>query len=178
MQIATDIQNQLRAGVNFAGIEYNTDVATAAAHRHHSVRKHTRANVQLFANIQDARRVFEAAVKRSAERIGSTDATHFAAQENYYEHTDTYSIVRHRTTGRLYLYAIFNSAQSEYTIDGVTATREEVAALLTPSAARAMLEPSATTVNKTHGVEHDVVVRTIALDNIVSVRANHATVTH
>jgi hypothetical protein len=75
------------------------------------------------------------------------------------------------------LYAIFNCAYSEYTIDGIPATKYDVASLLTPSAAEKLLNPPKTVHNKTYDVHHTVKVRTIALKNIEEVVANNTTAT-
>lgn len=177
--LADKIADALRPGTNFASVAYTTRVKTAAAHKARDVQKHVVANVQLFANIRDARNVFEAAVKRSAKRYDNDVAAvaAYEAQSNWYEHTATYSIVQHKTKGALYLYAIYNSAKTQYTVDGEEATREQVAELLTPAARRDMLEPKQTVVNKTHGIEHDVQVRVIALDNVQRVTVNGQTLT-
>jgi len=168
---ANDIANMLRSGTNFASIDYVTEVKTAAAHKAVKVTKAVTANVQLFQNIREATEIFAAAVRRTA--TGDADAVaNFSAQDNYFEHTDCFSIVRHKKTGREYLYAIYNNATSEYQIDSAPATTEAVALLLTPSAARDLLQPKSTVTNVTHGIEHTVRVRTIALDNISAVRAN------
>lgn len=176
--LSQQIANALRPGTNFAGVSYTTSVKTAAAHKAKDVRKNVTANVQLFSNIKDARRVFEAAVKRSADRIGTNDAnavSNFTAQENWYEHTACYSIVKHRKTGAEYLYAIYNSATVDYTINGAPATVQQVAELLTPSAAKALLQPTKVVENQTHGISHTVQVRVISLDNIKSVTVNGQT---
>lgn len=152
--------------VTFAGITYVTDVATAAAHKAKSIKKVTKANVQLFSNIKAATQVFANAVKRSA---GVAD---FQQQDNYYQHLACYSLVEHKTNGKLYLYAIFNSADSLYFIDNKLASKPQVAQYLTPSAASKLLNPSDVVYNKANDVEHDVQVRTIALANIVSITAN------
>ena len=170
------IKAMLRAGTNFAGVEYTTKVQTAAAHKALDVQKQVVANVQLFASIKDARNVFEAAVKRSASKLDNdADAVaNFEAQSNYYTHDDDcYSIVQHKQNGRKYLYAIFNNVSSVvYTIDGAVATKQQVAELLTASARAKFESNDSTVVNKAHGIEHDVQVRTIALDNVKKVVAN------
>lgn len=161
--------------VTFASIAYVTQVATAAAHKQHNVQKVTVANVQLFANINAATSVFANAVKRSAAQHDSNDESAVAAYvaaSNYYTHTQCYSVVQHKQTQAQYLYAIYNNAQSVYFIDGVVATKQQVAALLTASAASKLLQPSNTVHNVTHNITHNVNVRTIALHNIVSIHAN------
>lgn len=168
------IANALRPGTNFASVEYVTQVKTAAAYRETDIRKHTVANVQLFANIRDARAVFEAAVKRSATKLGEDAARveSFEQQSNWFTHTDCWSVVQHSKTGALYLYAIFNGAESEFTVNGVPATRADVAQYLTPSEAKKLLNPAATVHNKTHDVHHDITVRAISLDNVRRIVVN------
>jgi hypothetical protein len=154
-------------GATFAGINYTTPVKTAAKHQV-NITKTTQANVQLFGKVNDFTNVYANAVKR---KTGETD---FVAQQNYFKHTDVFSIVQHNTQpDKFYLYAIFNNAKSEYLIDGMVATKEEVSFYLTPSAAKALLFP---TVAKTGVLEHDVTVRTISVDNINSITANKQTV--
>lgn len=161
--------------VTFAQIAYVTQVQTSAANKHLNVQKVTCANVQLFANISAATSVFANAVKRSAAQHDSNDAASvaaFAAQSNYFAHTACYSIVQHKQTLAQYLYAIYNNAQSVYFINNAVATKQQVAALLTASASAKLLQPSNATHNATHNVTHNVTVRTIALQNIVSIHAN------
>jgi hypothetical protein len=169
------------ASVTFASISYTTTVATAAAHKHNVVQKHVVANVQLFANIKQATAVFANAVKKSAASIASNSAANVAAfeqQSNYFTHTACYSIVQHKQNSNLYLYAIFNNVSSAvYTINNVVASKQQVAALLTASAAAKLLQNDNTVTNVTHNIQHNVQVRTIALANIKSVTANKQTVT-
>jgi ribosomal protein L4 len=168
------------ASVTFANIAYTSTVATAAAHKHVVVEKQVVANVQLFANIKQATAVFANAVKKSAANNAANDAADVAAftqQSNYFTHTACYSIVEHKTNAKQYLYAIFNNVSSTvYTIDNVVATKQQVAELLTKSAAAKLLQKDNTVVNKTHNIAHNVQVRTIALDNVTSVTANKQTV--
>lgn len=179
MSRADEIRNILaNRSVSFAGISYSTIVATAAKHRDRRVEKLVTANVQLFSNIKAATRVFQNAVRKSASNIAGNDLQNVAEykpQDTYYSHTDCYSIVEHKTNGKQYLYCIFNSSTSEYLIDHKPATKEEVAELLTPSAAKALLNPKPIK-NKTYNIEHNVQVRTIALDNIISITANKQTI--
>jgi hypothetical protein len=157
-------------GTAFAKLQHVSEVKPAAANKHRAIRKVTQANVQLFSGIKDFNNVYLAAVKRDT---GKED---FVVSENYFEHTDVFSLVRHKSNGKLYLYAIYNKAESAYFIDGVAASKQEVAALLTPSAAAQLLNPPAGTHNKTNDVEHDVVVRTIALGSIVKIATHGAAV--
>jgi hypothetical protein len=175
---AITIANLLQGvSITFAQINFTTDVKTAAAHKALHVTKTTDANVQLFSNVQAA--VYANAVKRSAAKTDSNDATaveNFKAQENYFEHSDCFSIVQHKTEARLYLYSVFNRAKSEFYIDGVPATREQVGALLTPSEAKKLFSDG-TVHNVTHNIEHDVTVRTVGLHNINSIKAMGQSIT-
>ena len=164
--------------VTFANIVYVTNVATAAAHKNVTIKKVTSANVQLFSNIKAATQVFTNAVKRSAASIATNSAANianFTQQSNYYTHTNCYSLVQHNKTAQLYLYAIFNSANSLYFINNKLATKQQVAQYLTASAAQQLLNASATVTNKTNNIQHNVQVRTIQLNNIVSITANKQT---
>ena len=84
-----------------------------------------------------------------------------------------YSLVQHKQTNAMYLYAIYNNASSLYFINGQLATKQQVAQYLTASAAKQLLaEGPAVTHNVTHNVTHAVKVRTVALANLVSITAN------
>ena len=150
-------------GVTFASIDTDTEVKPSAANKHRSIRKLTTANVQLFNSIRDYE-IFARAVKRSA------GVDEFEQSDNWFEHTDCWSIVRHPVKGTEYLYAVYNGAQSTFTIDGVPATRAEVAALLTPSAAARLMDDSGVVYNKRNDVEHDVIPRVVALENVRRIR--------
>jgi hypothetical protein len=166
--------------VTFACVAYSTPVKLAAKNKHLTVQKHTVANVQLFANINAATSVYANAVKRSAATHTTNSpaaVAEFAAQSNYYEHTDCYSIVQHKNNSNLYLYCIYNRARSSYTIDGAPASRQDVAALLTPSAAEQLLHSNNVVHNAAHNITHSVVVRTIALSNIKQIRARRQQLT-
>ena len=151
-------------GTTFATITQVTKVATAAAHKAVTINKVTEASVQLFNNINEFTSVYANAVKRDA------GVTEFTVQDNYFEHTDCYSVVKHKTKDAYYLYAIYNTAKSVYIKDGQELSKAEVAEYLTPSAARALLDPQPT-LNVLNNVEHSVAVRTVALANIVSIVA-------
>lgn len=151
-------------GTTFAQINYDTEVKPAAANKHHSIRKLTSASVQLFAGLKDF-----AVYKRQVERSAGTED--FQVSDTWFAHTDCFSVVEHKTSGKHYLYAIFNNAHSTFTVDGAYATRGEVAALLTPSAAKALQDDSGEVYNKTNDVTHTVICRTVALENVKAIRA-------
>lgn len=174
--IAQQIQQLLaNSAATTATIAYTTQVTTAAAHKHMLVQKHTVAKVQLFANASAAANIYANAVKHSAAQFAANSAAaiaQFTAQRNYFTHTDCYSIVQHNSNSKLYLYCIYNAARSYYTINAVRASKQQVAQLLTASAAAALLQHSNTVYNATHNITHSVIVRTIALQNIQQLRAH------
>jgi hypothetical protein len=179
--IAQKIQ-QILANVSttFAQIVYTTKVATAAKYKHVNITKTTNANVQLFSNINAFTNVYANAVKRSAQNIqqaNNANVQAFATQQNYFTHTQCYSIVQHNTNNNLYLYAIFNNANSVYYINNTAATKQQVAQYLTASAQQQMLSNNNVVHNVANNVLHTVQVRTIALHNINSITAckQHAT---
>ena len=173
--IAQQVQQLLaNVSVTFAQINYTTTVATAAAHKHNIVLKQCNANVQLFSNTQAA--VYANAVQKTAAQHASNNANavaNFTAQSNYYTHTNCYSLVQHNATQNLYLYCIYNAAHSSYTVNGVATCKQQVAALLTKSAAAQLLNSTNVVHNATHNIVHNVQVRTIALHNINSIKQKH-----
>lgn len=159
--------------VTMAQVQYETRVKTAAAHKNVVIQKNTNANVQLFSHLKDAT-VYMNAVKKSAGRIEENDQANvsdFEQSETYYEHDDCYSIVKHRKTGKEYLYCIYNNAKSEYMVDGKPATKAEVVPYLTPSEAKKMMEDNSLVYNKKNDVIHSTIVRTIGLENIRKISA-------
>ena len=173
------VQQQIQAllanvSTTFAQIMYTTNVATAAKHKHVNITKVTTANVQLFSNINAFTSVYANAVKRSANNIQqahNANVTAFAVQDNYFTHTNCYSIVKHKTNNNLYLYAIFNNAKSIYFINNVQSTKQQVAQYLTASAQQQLLNTNNVVHNVANNVLHTVQVRTIALQNINSITA-------
>lgn len=162
-------------GTTLASIVQVTKVATAAANKARNVQKVTEASIQLFNNIADFKNVYTAAVKRSANAIADNSAANvanFEQQDNYFQHTATFSLVQHKKdASKYYLFAIYNRADSLLFIDGQPATKQAVAALLTPSAAKELLAGTNIVHNKANDVLHTVQVRTIALDSIVELNA-------
>ena len=170
-----DVKDLLgNVSVTFAQITQVTKVATAAAHKALNIQKVTSANVQLFSNIKDYS-VYVNAVKKTASGIADNDqqaVENFQVSDTWFTHNDDcFSVVSHKTKGTEYLYARYNSASSLYFIDGALATKEDVVAFMTPSAAKAEMDTSGVVYNKTNDIEHKVIMRTVQLDNIVSIKA-------
>lgn len=156
------------SGTTFANIVACTPVATAAAHKHKVVRKHTVANVQLFNNVRDYS-LYATQVKRSAQ------VEEYVLSDTYFEHTACFSVVKHKQREEYYLYAVYNNAQSTYTIDGVAASKAEVMELLTASARKQAEDTTGEVYNKTNDVTHNVILRTTKLSNLLQITANKQT---
>lgn len=163
-------------GATFAELVQVTDVTLAALHKNESIVKVSVANVQLFNNLKDFTNVYVNAVKRTAEKLGldnQKNIDNFESQGNYFEHTDCYSLCKHKTEDKYYLFLIYNRASSVYVKDGLILPKEDVAHYLTPAAARKLMEPEAVNYNKANDVHHTVQLRVVSLSNIVSVHALH-----
>jgi hypothetical protein len=173
---AQQIQNMLQnVSVTFAQITYVTQVQLAAAHKAQNIVKVTTANVLLCNNIAAHNNVYAKKVRKHAAKFAQNNMQNvaaFTAQQNYFTHTATHCIVAHtQHTNKLYLYAIFNNASSVYMHNNAVVTKQHVAAYCTKSAAATMLQKDNTVTNVTHNIVHNVQVRTIALSNIVSIKA-------
>ena len=169
-----DVVNLLaNKSVTFAQITTVTPVATAAKFKTVSIKKVVNANVQLFANIKDYS-LYATQVMRSANKLNANaNVTNFEVSDTWFTHTNCYSVVKHKTQNKFYLYAIFNSVTSSmYFINNVVATKEQVAQYLTASNVLKLFDTSGVTHNKTNNVTHNVVLRTVELNNIVSIKAN------
>ena len=174
-QVEAILQNV--KGTTLASILQVTDVGNiAAANKGNIVHKVTKASIQLFNNVADYNNVYAAAVKRTAAAIADNDAQAVAgytvADTASFTHTNTFSLVQNKKDpSKFYLFAIYSTADSLYFINSTLATKEQVAALMQPAAAKKLLEDTSVVHNKTHDIMHTVQVRTIALDSIVQLKA-------
>lgn len=180
---ANAIATLLRPGANMCTITTRTPIALSAANKkHNDAYKVSRVNVQLFNALNDFN-VYANAVKRNADKLHTAEnngpTNDFIANDNYYMHNDAcFSIVQHKSNEQQYVYYIANSSLgSDYYINGQLATKHDVAALCTPSGAKKLLNPDSTTHNKTNDVTHSVVVRTVKVENVISITANKQTIT-
>lgn len=169
------------SAATFASVNYNTQIATAAAHKHNAVHKNVTANVTLFSNIKHANVYANALAKNANKTNEAQNATSNTIAQNqhntHYAHTDCYSIVYNAQRNTHYLYCIVNNAQSAYYINNTQATKQQVAQLLTASAANKLLNSNSVQYNKTHNVEHTLHLRTIKCSNITSITINKQTYT-
>jgi len=171
---AQQVQQLLNnASVTFANVTFVTQQQNAAAHKHVVINKVTSANVILCSNIAAHTSVYANKVRKSAAQFANNNANAvaaFTASAASYTHTDCYSIVQNnKVATKLYLYAIFNNAQSILLHNNVQVSKQFAQQFLTASALAAQC--ASVTHNKTHNIVHNVVVRTIALSNIVSICA-------
>jgi len=181
---AQAIANLLNAGVTMCTITTRPPIALAAKHKHNNAYKESVINVQLFSSINSFTQVYANAVKRNASNKHSTEnnaanVNSFTAQESYFVHnSNCFSIIQHKNNTQQYLYYIANKAiSSTYYLNNAVSNKQAIAALCTKSAANKMLNNSSTVHNVANNVTHSVVVRTVKLQNIVSITANKQTIT-
>jgi hypothetical protein len=177
--IKNSIIAMLNAGSNIATIEYKTAVKTAAKYKDVKIEKTSRANIMMFKSLKEYTDVYSNAVKKTASKIESNDSQKiddFEKSDSYFIHDKIcHSIVYHKANNTPYLFAIFNkSLGSIYTIDGIESTKNDVSQYLTPSEAKKLLGDNSLTYNVKNDIVHAVIVRTIKLENIISVNANKA----
>lgn len=160
-------------GATFAAIEYTTQVKTSAKFKDIKILKSSKANVTLFGTLKHFE-VYQKSVIKSANKIDGQNVNSFVVSDTYFTHDrDCFSIVYHKSNETAYLYAIFNNAsESVYTIDGIEVNKIEVAQYLTNSERDKLLNDNSLVYNKTNGVLHSTIVRTIKIENIDSIKAN------
>lgn len=167
--------------VTFAQITTVTQVQLAAQHKAQNIQKVTCANVMLASNLHAHTQLYARAVRKSAANYAQNNAqsiAQFEAQSNYFAHTATHCIVVHKQhANKFYLYAIYNNARSAYVHNNAVVTKQHVAAYCTASKAAELLQQNNTVHNKTHNIVHNVQVRTIALANLVNIRARKQFIT-
>jgi hypothetical protein len=173
MNSINTIKSLIANGSTFARIETLTAVKTAAKHKAIKIEKRTIANVQLFGTLNDLQ-VYRRMVIKSANKIDNQVIESFEVSDNYFTHDDScFSIVYHKSNQTAYLYAVYNNVSSTvYTIDGIESDKLQVSEYLTPSEKEKMLGDNSIVYNKTNDVLHSVIVRTIKIENIISIKCN------
>jgi len=143
-------------------IAINTKVKTAAKHKNIKIEKRAMIVARLFSQSD-----YNQIVKNSASQIETNDSEKvesFVARESIYKHEDNaYSVCYNKDSVYLYCH-VDRTAFSQYYINDVQSTKQQVAEYLTASAAKQLL--SDRVYNKEHDIEHKVFVRTIKVDNI------------
>lgn len=145
-------------------------VKTAAAYKQLDIYKVVKARVILPSSGE----TYVNMVKEAASRLGSDEddiENYTSKSDTYFTHTDVYPLCEgKKDPSKKYLYCIYeDTAAPIYIKDGVEITKAEVASYLTASAATSLLdEKPKVTENVTHGIKHDVAIRTLSLGNVIS----------
>jgi hypothetical protein len=172
-----NVQSIIRglAGVEattFATLVQASKVALAAANKHHNIYKVTKQNVTLCNSDSG---LYTNKVRREA------DADFTALPSHYAMVNDSYSVCSLISNpAKHYLRAIVNNCISSvyYNADtGSIVSKEEVAELCTPAAAKKMLDTSKETYVAHADVTHNVIIRTFAIENIYGINVNKTSIT-
>ena len=164
-------------GHTFASLVQCTRVSTAAAHKDMMILKMSYSSISIASKLNEFTNLYENAVKRSANKIMDNDAqdvANFQSQGSYFEHTECYSIVQHKSNANLYLFAIYhNNFDSVYynAKSGTIMSKEDVAVFLTPSEAKKLFAEGEVKESVSTGISHTVNVRTVSLQNVISLKA-------
>jgi hypothetical protein len=156
----------------FATLTQASPVTLSAANKGKRIYKVTKQNVTLCNS--DAG-LYTNKVRREA------DADFTALPSHYAMVNDSYSVCSLISNpAKHYLRAIVNNCISSVYYDAdadVIRSKEEVAKLCTPAAAKKMLDTSSETYVAHADVTHSVIIRTFALENIYSININKQSLT-
>jgi hypothetical protein len=183
IQLAGDIGNLLRNTVTtFAHVVQATPVKLAAKNKARNILKLSTTNVML----SSSHATYQNAVKNSATKQGSDQqkVEDFKPQETWFTRDEKCAAlaVSKKNGLPVLVYMIFPNPVNtgkRYYIDADTdqiMSIEDVTALMTPSEAKKVLEPSTVHHNKKHDIEHTVSTRAVYLHNVIKVIANKQTV--
>jgi hypothetical protein len=154
-----------------ANVTQVTQVQTSAANKHITIHKVTRASVLLFANAIN----YTAIIKRNAAKHAQNDVANvnaFTASTSSFTHNaNCYSLVTNNNSTQQYLYAHYNSAQSVYVLNNAIISTAQAAEYCTASVQKTMLQNSSTQHNASNNITHNIVVRTVKLQNVVRLAA-------
>ena len=179
VQMASDIFNILRNSVTtFAHVVQATPVKLASKNSNRNILKLSSVNVMISSSHQ----TYERAVKNSATKAGSNEnkVDKFKAQKAWFtRREDCAALATANKNGLPVLvymtYPNPRNSGKRYFIDADTneiMSKEDVAELMTPSAAKQLLDPPATQKNVKYGIEHNVSTRAVYLHNVLKVIAN------
>jgi hypothetical protein len=165
-------------GAMFANMLTTSDVAVAAKFKAEvKITKISRHNVVLFGKLREGTNPYlNKMVKTASEAVQKSE---IEMATTYYTHDpECYSLATHKDKGTEYVWAMKNGAsKSVFFINGKRASVEGVCQFLTPSAAKALREPSKTVVNVTNAIEHEAKCFVTKLSNVLRVKANNLTFT-
>lgn len=164
---------------SFAQVVQVTKLPLAAAHKDRTVLKVSNSNVLISGSAE----TYSNAVKNSANKIATNDAEDVknfqAVAPKFVRHPYCAAVANSTKTDELqFVYLMFKHLENKTTanyIDADTLTLmslSDVANLLTPSAAKELLNPSKSSVNVRTGIEHSVTTRAVNMFNILSVTLN------
>jgi len=163
-------------GAMFASMLTSSEVAVAAKFKTEvKVTKISRHQVVLFGKLREGTNPYlNKMIKTASEAVQKSEVE---LATTYYAHdTECYSLATHKTNGTEYVWAMKNgSSKSVYFVNGKRASVEEVCKYLTPSAAKALREPSKTVTNVTNAIEHEAKCFVTKLSNVLKVKANNLT---
>ena len=175
--IANAINNSTTTKTGFISIKYNSTIKTAKDYKSLNVHKQVRATVQAF-NTETA---YNTAVANSAKKLNvsadnTANAKAFVKSVPHYKHDnnhDCYAIVYNENKDSHYLYVRFIKTHSVvYYVNDVEVTLNDIMQYLTPSALKAVEQRNTPVHNKTNNVTHDVRLRTVGFDSLMSVTIN------
>lgn len=164
-------------GHTFASLVQCTKVLTAAQHKQEHILKMVYGSISIASKLNEFTSLYENAVKRSAAKIvdnDKEDIKEFQSQGNWFHHTDCYSIVKHNTEDKYYLFALYNKVFETQYYNALThklMTKEEVAVYLTKSEVKKLLEDSDVVQSVSTGLVHTVHPRVIGLQNVIDLKA-------
>lgn len=160
-------------GTSIASIKTDTKVKLSAKNKHLDIRKLTSASVILFNHIKDYE-IYYRAVMRSVRALNDNidESFVFEKSEASFFHSDCFSIViNKKDLTKRYLYACYHKASSVYMLDNEVIEKNAVASYMTASEAKALLTDKSVVYSVKNAVYHNVICRTISLENIVEIKA-------
>jgi hypothetical protein len=166
----TEILNTTN-GSTICRLQYTTEVKPAAKFKAVEIKKTTIASALLFGKVSSYANAYKRRVQKTALEIEGNNQEsidNFDVSQAWHVPSEkAYSIRLHTGKGTKYLYPMFcGHSKTVFTIDGKPSSREQVAAYLTSSAAKELMDTSGIVTNKKNGIKHCAIVRTIGIENI------------
>ena len=169
-KIATIANTFKNSSNQFATLTYMVNVSgVAARNKHKQIKKLVTARVQVFTT----KTAYITAVKNSMEKVDSGQAgKEFKASKPNFRHDDEHFFIVHNdnTKNSMLFCRFIKVFEVNYFIDGKSATKEQIAENLTPSAADKLMAPNKPTYNVKNDVYHKVAMRTPSIDNIQQIK--------
>lgn len=163
-------------GTSIASIETNTKVKLSAKNKELDIRKLTTGTVILFSRILNYE-IYYHAVMRSIHKlndINDIDDTfvYEKSEASFFHDAECFSIVvNKKDMTKKYVYACYLKAKSAYMLDDKQLSKIEVAEFMTASEGKSLLSDKSIVYSVKNAVYHNVICRTISLDNVVEIKA-------